>query len=385
MKPWTMWFARLGIAGACVMAVGCGEAVPDASSDGQAATDAAPPPDGGGAVPPATPLTQRQQPRVAGGPGARKGEEAPADEAAAPNPDAEKSQAATTPAGGSATAEMLAVATSTNGSATSQPNPDTAPAAPQGAPSAPMGSAMQQMMMGQGGRGGGPGAPGASGGGAPAGPGGMSAMMRPGAMGGGGGPNPGDMSSMRAQMEKQMQRQAGQGGPAGPMGASGMSGGPGGPGMAGRLGGGPGGPGGSPADDKPANFHSPEGAVEAFLSALRAKDADRLAEACALRASLEPPLKNQNLFKKIFDVSLSDSEMDELAKNFENYKIAGENPARSTARVEVVLQRSGDDGSFYRRVVTVRREGKDRKWGVLHLATPTVFKPLGRVPQTKKR
>ncbi len=96
MKPWTMWFARLGIAGACVMAVGCGEAVPDASSDGQAATDAAPPPDGGGAVPPpATPLTQRQQPRVAGGPGARKGEEAPADETAAPTSDAEKAPAAT--------------------------------------------------------------------------------------------------------------------------------------------------------------------------------------------------------------------------------------------------------------------------------------------------
>ena len=109
-----------------------------------------------------------------------------------------------------------------------------------------------------------------------------------------------------------------------------------------------------------------------------------MAEACALRASLEPPLKNQVLFKKIYEVSLSDSEMDDLAKNFEDYKIAGENPAKSTARVEVVLQKAGDDGSFYRRVVTVRREGKDRKWGVLHIATPTVFKSMGRVPQRKK-
>ncbi len=268
------------------------------------------------------------------------------------------------------------MATSTNGSGNAQPSADTAPAAPQGAPSAPMGSAMQQMMMTQGGRGGGPGAPGASGGGAPAGPGGMNAMMRPGApgaMGGGGGPNPDGMAGMRAQMEKQ-QRQAAQGGP---MGASGM---PGGPGMAGRMGGGPG---GSPADNKPANFRSPEGAVEAFLSALRAKDADRLAEACALRASLEPPLKNQNLFKKIFDVSLSDSEMDDLAKSFESYKVAGENPAKSTARVEVVLQKTGDDGSVHKRVVTVRREGKERKWGVLHLATPTLFPYRG--PQRKKR
>ena len=39
MKPWTTWLARLGIAGACLLVTGCGGGdVPDASSDGQAAT-----------------------------------------------------------------------------------------------------------------------------------------------------------------------------------------------------------------------------------------------------------------------------------------------------------------------------------------------------------
>ena len=39
MKPWTTWLARLGIAGACFLVTGCGGGdVPDASSDGQAAT-----------------------------------------------------------------------------------------------------------------------------------------------------------------------------------------------------------------------------------------------------------------------------------------------------------------------------------------------------------
>ncbi len=38
---------------------------------------------------------------------------------------------------------------------------------------------------------------------------------------------------------------------------------------------------------EPADFHSPEGAVKAFLSALKAKDADRLNEATALRAQPE--------------------------------------------------------------------------------------------------
>ena len=117
---------------------------------------------------------------------------------------------------------------------------------------------------------------------------------------------------------------------------------PGGPG-------GPGGPGRSPADNKPANFRTPEGAVNAFLSALQAKDADRLSEACALRAPLEPPEKNKTLFKKISELSLSDSEIDDLSKRFEGYKIAGENPAKSTARVEVVLQKSSEDGSYHRR------------------------------------
>jgi hypothetical protein len=376
MKPWTTWLARLGIAGACVMAVGCGgSGVPDPSSDEQAATNSAPPADAGGpAPPPAAILKRGRQLAAARGPSASKVEEAPAEETPAPAADAEKTAAPSKTEGGSATAEMLAVATNSNNSGSSQPIPGTTPAASQGGSSSPMGSAMMQAMQNQGGRPNmGPGGPGPGGAIGPGGGGG--AQMRPGAMGGGsGGPNPSDMAGMASRMQMQMGRgQGGQGGPPGAVGGAGMPGRPGGPG----------GPGGSPADDKPASFRTPEGAVEAFLSALRAKDPDRLAEASALRASLEPPAKNQTLFKKIFDLSLSESELDSLSRNFEGYKIAGENPAKSTARVEVVLQKSSEDGSFHRLVVTVRREGKDRKWGVLHLATPTEFKPLGRVPQRR--
>ena len=40
MKPWTTWLARLGIAGACFLVTGCGGSdIPDASDDGQAATE----------------------------------------------------------------------------------------------------------------------------------------------------------------------------------------------------------------------------------------------------------------------------------------------------------------------------------------------------------
>ena len=48
MKPWTTWLARLGIAGACLLVTGCGGSdVPDASSEGQAATESAPAAGGG--------------------------------------------------------------------------------------------------------------------------------------------------------------------------------------------------------------------------------------------------------------------------------------------------------------------------------------------------
>jgi hypothetical protein len=384
MKPWTMLLARLGIAGACVMAVGCGNSdVPNPSADDQAATEAAPPPDGGSAPPSAAP---RRRTSVAGKAGAPNADESSAENTtAAPAAEAEKTATPSKSEGGSATAEMLASATNSNSGGNSPPAADAAPAAAPGGTAPQMGSGMMAMMNNQGRPGmppGGPAAGGASGpaaggAGGPGGPaGGMNMQMRPGAMGGG--PGPADMAKMMGNNQMALRGPGGQGAmsPGGAMGGRGMPGGAGGPG-------GLGGQGGAPDDNKPGDFSNPEGAVSAFLAALRAKDADRLNEACAVRASLEPPEKNKTLFKKIYDLSLSDSELDDLSKSFEGYKIAGENPAKSTARVEVVLQKGDEDGSYHRRVVTVRREGKDRKWGVLHIASPTLFKPLGQMPRRK--
>ena len=61
--------------------------------------------------------------------------------------------------------------------------------------------------------------------------------------------------------------------------------------MPGRRYGGLGGPGGAGRDNGPADFHSPQGAVKAFLAALKAKDLDRLNESTALARSVEaaPP------------------------------------------------------------------------------------------------
>jgi hypothetical protein len=116
------------------------------------------------------------------------------------------------------------------------------------------------------------------------------------------------------------------------------------------------------------------------LSALKAKDLDRLNEATALRAPVEATPKNQKLFEKIFGLSLSESELDELAKKLDGYQIAGENPPQSTARVDVILQKADTEhrGGYFRRKVTVRHEKKG--WGVLDIAGATEFKAPIAVP-----
>lgn len=373
MKPLATWLARLVIAGAFLFVTGCGGSdVPDASSEGQAATD------GGGApaVAPAAPAPPIEGDKVAQAEETPKTEEVAAEPAAAaPSPapaqEEETPAAPSKPAegkGNSSTAEMLALATSP-----SSGGADAAPSAGSSAPSAggPVtpgsaapGAAPGAMMPGPGGAGGpmmGPGAGrGAMGLAGMAAPGGPGMPGAPGMMPGG----PGAMPRMPG------------------MGPGNMPGGVGGPG--GGRGLGMGGPGGMPGlggpgqNNGPADFHSPQGAVKAFLSALKAKDLDRLNEATALRAQVEAgSSRSQELFKKIFDLSLSDSELDKLAEQLDGYTVSGENPQKSTGRVEVILRKTGKNGAYFLRKVTVRHEKKG--WGVLDIAGAMEFKSMGTI------
>jgi hypothetical protein len=174
----------------------------------------------------------------------------------------------------------------------------------------------------------------------------------------------GDMTKMMAdQMQKQMTQRGGN--------RPGMGGGPGGgagaaPGAAGDN---------AKADAGPADFRTPQGAVRTFLNALKAKDADRLSEATARRAPVESSGKNQDLFTKIVDVTLPDSELDDLAKKLDRYQISGENPQKSTGKADVVVSRRNDDGSSSSRRITARREKKG--WGVLDIGPEQIFRTLG--------
>jgi hypothetical protein len=118
------------------------------------------------------------------------------------------------------------------------------------------------------------------------------------------------------------------------------------------------------------------------LQALRAKDRSRLAEATALRSQnvagpggeAPPPTKKQELFAKILDESISDTELDDLAKQLDGFQVAGENAAKSTGSLGIIIHKPTDDGGYLSRVLTVRRERKG--WGVMDVSRETVFKGM---------
>lgn len=360
MKPWYAWLHSLGLSGICLVGFGgCGGGdVPDASDAGQevagdAPSEPAAPP--AAAAPAAAPAPAVV---VAPGPGA-----APA---FAPEAAGESVEAATTdaPAGkaepNSATAEMLAIATGGN-----QPPAEAEGAAGGGRPGQPgpggmmMGGGMMPPMGPPGGQSQGSASQ-------------MEMMARMGPRGTGpggpGGPNsPDAMAGMMAAQAKAMQGAGGPGGFGGPGGPGGMAG------LAGAYG--PGGAAGGRAEA--GDTTSPEGAVKAFLSALEAKDRDRLMEATALRAtSAQEGGKYRDMFSRIIDSSISDSELSELSSRLEGFKVSGANPPKSTGSLGVTVKKTEPGGGWLQRTFTVRKEKKG--WGVLDISAQSEFHGNGR-------
>lgn len=359
MKPLRTWLARLAFVGAWAIVSGCGSGdVPDPSNDGSAQIP------GQSAPPELTPPPAAANPQVAsadtGSEEAKPEESAAAPQAAAPVESAAEAASASAPPAStgpaapdknSATAELLALSNK-------EPQPAPPASGDAASPSAP----------GAGGPAAGPG-PGGPG------PGGGPPNMGPNAPGGGmmGGGMQGmmqqqqqmqqqQMQQMQAQMQGQMRR--GMGGPGGP----GAPGGPGGPGgMMGPEG--PGGPGGS---SKAPDFRSPQGAVQAFLDALKEKDLGRLTDATALRAPAEATKRNQDMFTRILDGTYSKEEIDKLANHLDGYKISGFNQAKSTGRLGVILSKRGQNRSTLRITITARREKKG--WGVCDISNPSIIK-----------
>lgn len=340
MKAWTSWLARVGVAGSCLMWVGCGggestdgEAVPEAVAGGEPVVEGDPT---GGQM---------------AGQAATQGGAAGGAERAAPEPEsAQPSEPGVAGVGkadsSSGTAELLALAS--------------APAPQVGAPA-----------EGQGGAAGGQALPGSEGG----------ASGEPATM------SPGNLSAPPGiTLPGQGAAQGGQAAVAGYPGAPGGSGPPPGypgapppgiapPGSEGFPGGGggigfPGGAGG-PGDNTPANFDDPYSAVKSFLAALSAKDPDRLAEATALRAPTEASPELQKVFRSITELSLSPDELNTLAKLFDGMQIQGQNVAKSTARLSIIVGKTDESGDQITRTITVRKEKAG--WKVVDVSRPRVI------------
>lgn len=142
---------------------------------------------------------------------------------------------------------------------------------------------------------------------------------------------------------------------------------PGGPG--GLMGGG--GPGGSSAAP---NFHTPAGAVTAFLNALKARDKDQLKEATALRAPTEAVEKHRKIFSEIIDGSISDDDLDNIAKSFDGFKIGMTLNAKSTRRIGVTIIKRTSGSGYLQRTVQARHEKEG--WKVVDIDQLLNFKPI---------
>ena len=178
-------------------------------------------------------------------------------------------------------------------------------------------------------------------------------------------------SQMQAGMQGQMQAQARMQGmrgamannpsgmPPGAMAPGGMAGG-GGPGMGGA------------GNSKAPDFRTPQGAVQAFLDALDARDLGRLTDATALHAQVEADKRSQDMFKRIIDGSYSKDEIDQLAARLDGYKISSLNQARSSGRQQVVVSKQGKNRNLFRIVITARKERKG--WGVCDISGASELK-----------
>jgi hypothetical protein len=393
MRPFGTWFGRFAMAGVCLAVAGCGGGgdVPDPDSDRRAAPAEGPRRVVDKSAAPEAPAAEAE---------AKAEPTALASNAPVPEPEkpAETEKAAPALKGDSSgTDEMLRSATTPgagetpggSGSAPSAPGSagGPAPGPSIGAPSAPGGSAggpAPGPSLGA------PSAPGGSAGGAAPGPS-VGAPSSPGGSGSAGGyatapvpetqpaPGGGRMNRMRPGMANGDQP-AGPGmaptapvpGGGGPAGAGGFGAMPS-PGM---PGGGPGGYGGAGSDAGAAlganSFRTPQNAVASFLAALKSKNKDRLAQTTAKRAPTEAAEKHRKIFSEIVDQSISDEDLDEMAKAMEGFQVVQVLQAKSTRKIDVVVAKMSGKDRLQRTIVT-RQEVEG--WKVLDIEAMYDFKP----------
>jgi len=119
-------------------------------------------------------------------------------------------------------------------------------------------------------------------------------------------------------------------------------------------------------DNAPADFSSPIGGVNAFLKALRKKDAAALAEATALHAPTEASDKNRRIFEQISRQELDEEGLSQLAQRLEGFQIQSRNHPKSSNTIGITLgKRATGSNSMLYRTIQVRKEKAG--WKVLDI------------------
>ena len=131
---------------------------------------------------------------------------------------------------------------------------------------------------------------------------------------------------------------------------------------------------GGAEDLGPEAFRNAGTAVNAFLNAVKAKNKDRLSQATARRAATEAVEKHRKIFAAILEQSVSDEELDDMARALEGFKVMGILPAKSTGQQGVVISKM-EGRDRLQRTVQVRREKEG--WKVMDLGGIIDFKPTG--------
>ena len=354
MKPTGHWLGCLAMAGSCLIWAGCGGSdVPDPDSDSKAAVEPTSRPVNQGSVvaeappeaPAAAPAPAKEETAVAAAPGGA--EPAPGLALARTNtPDPAPTTETAPPAesipkaDSSGTDEMLRIGAAPAPTPGGEPAPAAGAAVASAAPAAttPAAGAAAAGVMGRPGAGDGRN---------------VDPMMAA-------GPN-----NARRGGEESARPTLRGGGPTGSFGA-------------------PSGAASNEPDGGPQAFLSPGTAVQAFLSALKAKNKDRLSQATARRAPTEAAEKHQKIFAAILEQSISDEELDDMAKSLEGFQVQSVLQARSSGSIGVLIGKQ-DDRDMLQRTVMVRKEKEG--WKVLDFKGVVDFKPIGtyRNPYGRRR
>jgi hypothetical protein len=125
------------------------------------------------------------------------------------------------------------------------------------------------------------------------------------------------------------------------------------------------------------------GAVNAFLAALESKNKEKLTDATAKRSKDEAVEKHRKIFQEILEGTISDDDLEEIAKSFAGFKVMYVLDAKSTKRIGVVVGKPTTGGGHLQRTIMAREEKEG--WKVVDVEDLYNFKAMPNYGRNRTR